>query len=75
MGQELDDLTAEVTETKGIMASAKVLIEGFSVKLGEAIAAGNPEALVALKGELDSSSSELAAAIAANPLPVEAPVE
>ena len=69
MAQELEDLRAEVSETNGIMASAKTLIEGFAQKLQEAIDANNPQALVDLKNELNTSSEGLAAAIAANPLP------
>jgi len=69
MAKELDDLTAEVAETKGIMQSAKALIEGFATKLEEA---GTDKAkLAALKDELNSGSENLAAAIAANPLPGE----
>ena len=69
MANELDDLTTEVTETKGIMSSAKVLIEGFAAALS---AAGtDPAKLAALLGELNTGSDELAAAIAANPLPGE----
>lgn len=73
MGQELDNLTTEVSETKGIMASAKALIVGFNQKLKDAIAAGNPAALTALSQELDTSTNDLAQAIADNPLPGENP--
>jgi len=69
MGEELNNLTTEVQETKGIMASAKVLIEGFAQKLE---AAGTDKAkLTALKDELNAGSEDLAAAISANPLPGE----
>lgn len=71
MGAELDNLTTEVSETKGIMASAKALIVGFNQKLKDAIAAGNPAALTALSQELDTSTNDLAQAIADNPLPGE----
>lgn len=69
MANEMEDLTAEVSETKGIMASAKALIEGFSQRLTEA--GTDKTKLAALKADLDGGSSELAAAIAANPLPGE----
>lgn len=69
MANELDDLTTEVQETKGIMQSAKVLIEGFAKKLEEA---GTDKAkLTALKNDLNTGSEDLAAALAANPLPGE----
>lgn len=69
MGEELQSLTTEVQETKGIMASAKALIVGFAQKLEEA---GTDKAkLTALKEELNSGSEELATAMAANPLPGE----
>lgn len=64
MSKEMDDLTAEVAETKGIMASAKVLIEGFAARLE---AAGtDPAKLNALREDLDTSSTDLAKAVAAN---------
>lgn len=69
MANELEDLTTEVAETKGIMASAKVLIEGFAAAL--AAAGTDPVKLAALKADLDSGSTELADAIANNPLPGE----
>lgn len=71
MANELDDLTTEVEETKGIMASAKVLIEGFAAAL--AAAGTDPAKLAALKTSLDTGSTDLANAIAANPLPGENP--
>jgi hypothetical protein len=64
MGQELVKLTQEVTETKTVMASAKALIDGFKARLDEAI--GDKAKLVELSNELDTSSNELAAAVAAN---------
>lgn len=69
MANEIEDLAAEVTETKGIMQSAKVLIEGFASALA---AAGTDKVKLAeLKADLDAGSSELATALAANPLPGE----
>lgn len=65
---ELDDLRAQVHATVGLEQSAIVLIEGLAQKLADAIAAGNPAALVALKDELEASGNALAAALAANPL-------
>lgn len=72
MANELDALAVEVTETKGIMLSAKVLIEGFAAKLAQA--GTDPVKLTALKDELNSGSEELAAAMVANPLPGEVTV-
>lgn len=69
MANELEDLTAEVAETKGIMASAKVLIEGFAAAL--AAAGTDPAKLKALRESLNTGSEDLAAGIAANPLPTE----
>lgn len=66
MGVELDNLTTEVSETKTIMASAKVLIEGLKDRLDDAIASGDPAALQALSDDLNTGSEDLAAAIAAN---------
>lgn len=71
MSQQLEELTAEVEETKGIMQSAKVLIEGFAAAL--AAAGTDPVKLAALKDELNTGSESLAAAIAANPLPGDTP--
>lgn len=76
MANEIEDLTTEVEETKGIMASAKVLIEGFAEALRKA--GQDPIKLKALQASLDTGSTELQSAIAANPLPgevVEPPVE
>lgn len=69
MANEIEDLTSEVSETKGIMQSAKTLIEGFASALA---AAGTDKVKLAqLKSDLDAGSTELASAIAANPLPGE----
>jgi hypothetical protein len=74
MAQEIDDLGVEVTETVGIMNSAKVLIDGIGARVQAAVdaaLAANPgvdlSSLVQLKQELDTSSQALAAAVAANP--------
>lgn len=69
MSAELDRLTNEVSETRGALQSAIVLIQGFKAALDAAIAAGNPAALEALSDSLDEGQAELAAAVAANPLP------
>lgn len=69
MANEIENLTAEVAETKGIMASAKTLIEGFADALE---AAGTDKAkLDALREDLSTGSDQLAAAITNNPLPTE----
>lgn len=69
MANEIEDLTAEVAETKGIMQSAKVLIEGFAAAL--AAAGTDPVKLAELRTSLDAGSTELQDAIIANPLPGE----
>lgn len=74
MGQELDTLTTEVSETKGVLQSAKVLIEGFAQALKDAIAKNDPAALKALADDLNTNTNDLATAIAANPLPTD-PIE
>jgi len=66
---DLSGLTAEVEETKGIMQSAKALIEGFAAAL--AAAGTDPVKLKELQDNLNTGSEELAAAVAANPLPGE----
>lgn len=64
MSKELDDLTQEVSETKTVMESAKVLIDGFAARLE---AAGTDKTkLAALKSDLDAGSQSLAASVAAN---------
>lgn len=75
MGQELDTLVNEVSETKTIMASAKVLILGFKDRLDKAIASGNPEKLKELSTDLDTGANELAAAVTDNtPAVTEEPI-
>lgn len=69
MAGELAVLTAEVAETKGVIQSAIVLINGFRSRLDEAIAAGNPAKLTELASELDATANDLAAAVAANSAP------
>jgi hypothetical protein len=66
MGQELDALTAAVASNTTVEQSAIVLINGLKQKLDNAIASGNPAALVALSAELGTSDAALAAAITAN---------
>lgn len=66
MAGELAALQTEVAETKTLIDSAVALIVGLKTKLDEAIASGDPQALVALSAELDAKQAELAAAIVAN---------
>ena len=71
MSAELDRLTAEVAESKTVMASAKVLIEGMAARLvqvqSELAAIGVTNAtLDTLAVDLDVSANDLAAAVAAN---------
>lgn len=64
---KLDELKAEVAETKTVQESAIALLQGLKAKLDEALAGGNVEAEVkALRDELDASNAALADAVAAN---------
>jgi len=67
MSQELDDLTVEVAEMATVVDSAILLIEGLAARLEEI--ADDPAAIRALAVELDTKAAELAAAVAANPVP------
>ena len=60
----LEDLTEQVAETKTVIDSAIVLIQGIKAALDEA--GNNPAALKALRDSLDTSEQALAAAIVAN---------
>lgn len=61
MSKEMDDLTAEVANVKGAVASAKVAIAGLRQQI---IDAGNdPSKLQALTDSLKESEADLAAAI------------
>lgn len=64
MSQALDDLTEEVTTTRGVMASAVVLIQGFAQRLIDA--GTDPAALAALQADLHDGEAALAAAVDAN---------
>lgn len=66
MGNELDSLTQEVTETKDLQQSAITLLNGLKAKLDEAIANNDMTRVVALRDDLDASNAALAAAITAN---------
>lgn len=68
---ELDTLETEVSETRGVVQSAIVLIQGFKAALDAAIAANDPARLRALSASLDQGQTELAEAIANNPLPTD----
>lgn len=77
MGQELDNLTQEVAETKTVQASAVALLKGLKKRLDEA--GTDKVKLAALGADLDTSSNELAAAVTENTVaenepPVEPPV-
>lgn len=75
MHPALQPMTTSVTNARGSMSSATVLINGFSAKLQAGIDAAladgvSPDALVELtdlQSQLDAGTSELAAAVAANP--------
>ena len=64
LSTELQDLTTQVAETKTVIDSAIVLIQGIKAALDAA--GSNPAALKALRDSLDTSEQALAAAIVAN---------
>ena len=64
----LDDLTAQVAANKTVIDSAVVLINGIAARI---TAAGtDPVALAALTASLKTEDDALAAAVAANTVPV-----
>jgi len=71
----LSVLAEEITQTRGVMASATELINGFAQRIADAITAalvnGATEAELEpfrqLEVELEESRNALAAAVAANP--------
>jgi hypothetical protein len=63
---ELQDLQAAVARSHDVVESALILIKGIAQKLADAIAAGNPAALIALKDDLVAEADKLADAVAAN---------
>jgi hypothetical protein len=67
MASSLDDLTGQVAKTVGVEESAITLIQGFAAQL--AAAGTDPVKLDALKTQLATSQSALAAAVAANSTP------
>lgn len=69
MAQDISELETEVSEEVTIMASATALINGFAARLADA--GVDPEKLAALKADLDSNGSALAAAVEANTTPEE----
>lgn len=64
MAQNIEALETEVSETVGVMQSAKTLIDGFAARLADA--GVDPAKLEALRNDLDSNSTSLAEAVAAN---------
>lgn len=63
----LDALTTQVTESTTVEQSALALINGIAGQL--TAAAGDPVAVQALVDQLNTSSTALAAAVAANTVP------
>lgn len=63
--QDISALETEVSETVGVMQSAKALIDGFAARLADAGA--DPVKLEALRSDLDSNSTALAEAVANSP--------
>lgn len=72
MTTALETLTQEVEETKGVVESAIVFIQGLKDQLAQA--GTDPVKLQELAAALDQQQQALAAAIAVNPQP-EPPVE
>lgn len=64
MSVAMDNITREVAETKGIIESAIVLINGIADRIREA--GIDAVKLEALTSELDADANKLAAAVAAN---------
>lgn len=64
MAQDISALETEVSETVGVMQSAKTLIDGFAARLADA--GVDPAKLQALQDDLDNNSNALAEAVAAN---------
>lgn len=63
---DLTALTAEVTNTEGVEASAVALINGFAAAVDAANTASNA-AISAVTARMRASADTLAAAVAANP--------
>lgn len=65
----LADLKAKVDAQGTVITSAVTLINGISAELKAALASNDPAAVQAIVDELDTQSTELAAAVANNPDP------
>lgn len=66
MNDETQALKDQVEQTKTVEASAKVLIDGFSDRLTAAIDREDWDVVKTLRDDLNSSSTDLAASVAAN---------
>jgi len=67
MSAQLDSLTAEVAENATVVGSAITLLNGLKAQLDAALASSDPvEAIQALADSLDTTTNNLAAAVAAN---------
>lgn len=64
MPQDISALETEVSETVGVMESAKALIDGFAERLADA--GVDPVKLEQLRSDLDSRSTALAEAVENN---------
>lgn len=62
----LDVLRAEVAQNRDVIDSAVQLLQGLKQQLDDAIATGDPAALVELSAELDSQTNRLAQAVQMN---------
>lgn len=70
---DLAVLTTEVEQTEGAVASVLALVTGLADEIRRLQA--DPAALQALADRLDAQQAAIAAAVAANPLPPEGPIE
>lgn len=64
MATAMENLVREVSETKGVIASAKALMNSLATRLRSN--AGDPAAIQALADELDAEQAALAQAITDN---------
>lgn len=68
MSDQLDTLTAQVTQNNTVIQSAITLIQGIKAQLDAAIASNDPQKLLDLSSSLAASDQSLADAVAANTL-------
>jgi hypothetical protein len=67
MNPETQALVDQVTATKGVESSAKVLIDGIAARLVTAAGTQDWTQVTAVTADLKASSDALASSVAANP--------